>query len=138
MAPVYRARRGAPTIQYLPKDADATVLAVGDMAKEAAGVVTPVSALTDNLAFLGVVNNGSAADSSNEVGVEMSDFDAEYEFPLNTATTITINDELQISGVQELTKGTTDAIAVATRAGTTVSTVFCKFKLPALAVGDSA
>lgn len=138
MADTYRLRKGDPKSQVYPKDTTTTAIEVGDMVKIASGEISPVSAATDNLALRGVAMTSSAAGSSDEVTVYEAAPDAEWDFDLDTATTVASDDEVAISAAQAVTKQTTDAVAVVTESGTSVSVARIKFKRPAAYIGDAS
>lgn len=140
----YRLRAGNPKTQVFPKDTTTTVILVGDMLKIASGEVAPATATTDNVAFRGVAQTSSDAGSSNTVTVALPTNDAEWDFVLDAATTMAVDDYLQIdntnSDAQTLKKvsGTTDPVAVCTKAGTSLTEVRVKFLMPERMLGDAS
>lgn len=138
MVDTYRLRKGDPKSQVYPKDTTTTVIEVGDMVKIASGKISPVSAVTDNLALRGVAMTSSAAGSSDEVTIYEASPNAEWDFDLDTATTVVADEEVAISAAQAVTKQTSDAVAVITEAGTSLTVARIKFKRPAAYVGDAS
>ena len=140
----YRLRAGDPKTQVFPKDTTTTVVLVGDMMKIASGEVSPATATTDNVAFRGVALTSSDAGTSDPVTVGLPTDDAEWDFVLDTATTMAVDDYLQIdntnSDAQTLKKvsGTTDPVAVCTKTGTSLTEVRVKFLMPEKYVGDAS
>lgn len=139
----YRLRAGEPKTQVFPKDTTTTVVLVGDMIKIASGLVSPATAITDNVAFRGVALTSSDAGSSNPVTVALPTDDSEFDYPLDTSTALLVDDYLHISNAnsdaQTLAKSsaTTDPVAVCTLAGT-VTTARIKFLMPERYLGDAS
>ena len=139
-----RLRAGSPKTQVFPKNTTTTAILVGDMTKIASGEVSPATATTDNVAFRGVAATSSDAGSSNSVTVYLPTDDAEFDYPLDTATSMVVDDYLQIdntnSDAQTLKKvsGTTDPVAVCTKAGTSLTEVRVKFLMPERYMGDAS
>lgn len=139
----YRLRAGEPKTQVFPKDTTTTAILGGDMVKIASGEVSPATAITDNVAFRGVAMTSSDAGSSHTVTVGLPTDDAEWDFVLDTETTLLVDDYLHISNdnsdAQTLAKSsaTTDPVAVCTLAGT-VTTARVKFLMPERYLGDAS
>lgn len=131
-----RRERQIPMTTTLPID-------IGDLVKLTSGIAEKADAESDNLAIAGVCIARKGARDSGEFCIVAEPIPGtEFEFELDTATTIVVGDQLQIStdnsDAQTLSKGTTDAIMIATRAGTTITSVYCEFKLPQTFQGDAS
>jgi hypothetical protein len=140
-----RLRSGNPPTLDLEKSTTTIAVLVGDMVKVASGTADKADAIADNLAFAGVAMTSSDAGSSDTFRIWRADGLSEYDFPLDTATTVAVFDLLRIDTANsdaqtlKLCASTTDPVAVCTRAGTDATTVRCAFLLPqAFTVGDAS
>lgn len=140
----YRLRAGNPKTQVFPKDTTTTVIKVGDMLKIASGKVSPATATTDNVAFRGVAMTASDAGTADTVTVGLPTDDAEWDFVLDAATTMAVDDYVQIdntnSDAQTVKKvsGTTDPVGVCTLAGASLTVARIKFLMPERYLGDAS
>lgn len=130
MANDFKALRGVETLQALPI-ASGVVVEIGTHLKLSGGVVEPVAAATDNLAFIGVAKEAHrATDGAGKITVALPNAEAIYKVQLDAASTWVVGDLFQLSGTQKLSKNTTDAVAVAVNAGTSGTEVEVLYLLP--------
>lgn len=137
----YRLRAGTPQTQVFSKDTTTSAVLVGDMVKLSSGKIAAVSGATDNLAFRGIAMTSSDAGSDKPVTVWLANADAEFDMDLDATTTVAVGDQFKINAQQAVKKclaAFTDAIALATKAGTGLTTVRVRFKIPAAYVGDAS
>lgn len=132
----------AADVVDLPKNTTTSSVTRGAICKLSSGEWAPVATVTDGTTtnILGVSTNesqGSGDLSGARVACHIADGLIDYEFPLNTATSITAGDRLILVSGQsaQLAKAatTTDAeVAIAVKgAGTSVSRVRCRM-IPAV------
>lgn len=130
MANDFKALRGTETLQALPI-ASGVVVEIGTHLKLSGGVVEPVAAATDNLAFIGVAKEAHrATDGAGKITVALPNAEAIYRVQLDAASTWVVGDLFQLNGTQKLSKNTTDAVAVAVNAGTSATEVEVMYLLP--------
>lgn len=130
MANDYKYLRGQESLQALPIGSG-VVVAVGDHVMLAAGLVTPVTAATDNLTHIGVAKEAHrSVDGAGKITVALRNASAIYKVQLDAASTWVVGDLFQLSGAQKLSKNTTDAVAVAVNAGTSATEVEVIYTLP--------
>ena len=111
------------------KDTTTSVIARGDLCMRSSGTVIRMAAETDNLESAFIAMESSPAGENNGFACVCpwgSGLDCEFEYALDAATTVAVDDKLNWSARQTLHKGTTDAIAMCTRAGTSVTRVRCR------------
>ena len=110
----------------------------GDLLKLSGGKVTPMAAASDNLTFIGkAVELHGTALASGEMTVSLANGNVIYEYALDAATDIAVNDELAFDTKQSLTKSATDPIAVAVESKLQATSIRCVLKMPALMIGDA-
>jgi hypothetical protein len=135
MANDFKALRGVETLQALPI-ASGVVVDIGDHLKLSGGVVEPVAAATDNLAFIGVAKEAHrSTDGAGKITVALPNAEAIYKVQLDAASTWVVGDLFQLSGEQKLSKNTTDPVAVAVNKGTSATEVEVIYLLPNTAAG---
>lgn len=135
MANDFKSLRGTETLQALPIGSG-VVVDIGDHLKLSGGLVTPVAAATDNLAFIGVAKEAHrATEGAGKITVALPNAEAIYKVQLDAASTWVVGDLFQLSGEQKLSKNTTDAVAVAVNAGTSATEVEVMYLLPNTAAG---
>lgn len=142
----YPLRTGTPATISIPKDTITTAILVGDMVKQVSGKALLADAIADNLALVGVGQTSSDAGSSDPVTVWKADGKSEFDFPLDTVTTVAIGDKFRISTansdaqtLQKCLAALTDPVAVCTRNETDAAEVRGQFLLPqAFTVGDES
>ena len=111
----------------------------GDLLKLSGGKVTAMAAASDNLTFIGKAVEAHQADlASGEMTVALANGNTIYEYDLDAATDITVNDELAFNDKQSLTKSTTDPIAVAVESKLQATSIRCVLKMPAVMIGDAS
>ena len=142
MANNYNYVRGRLDPQDYAKDTTTTVIDIGDMVQaDSDGLLALAATATDNLAFRGVAITASPAGSSATVRVAMANADSQWDFALDTTTTVKVGYTLKISGDSQVLaydSGGTDTIAICTKAATDATTVRCKFKVPGAYLGDTS
>lgn len=130
MANDFKYVRGTETLQALPI-ASGVVVEIGTHLKLSGGVVEPVAAATDNLAFIGVAKEAHrATDPAGKITVALPNAEAIYRVQLDAASTWVVGDLFQLNSTQKLAKNTTDAVAVAVNAGTSATEVEVMYLLP--------
>jgi hypothetical protein len=111
----------------------------GDLLKLSGGKVTAMTAASDNLTFIGkAVEAHQATLGSGEITVSLANGNVIFEYDLDAATDIAVNDELQWATKQSLKKSATDPIAVAVESKLQATSIRCVLKIPALLVGDAS
>lgn len=134
MADVFKYVQGSESLKALPI-ASSVVVEVGDHLKLSGGVVEPVAAATDNLAFIGVAKEAHrSTDGAGKITVALPNAQAVYRNTVASSTWV-VGDLFQASGAQNLAKNTTDAIAVAVNAGTSATEVEVIYMLPNTTAG---
>lgn len=109
---------------------------IGDHLKISGGKVTPVTAASDNLAFYAkTVEAHASTQGSGEITVAIRNLNAIYEVDLDAATDMTIGDNLQLNGAQDVKKSDTDPIAVAVESKLQATSIRLIYKLPATTSG---
>lgn len=135
MANDFKYVRGTETLQALPI-ASGVVVEIGTHLKLSGGVVEPVAAATDNLAFIGVAKEAHrATDPAGKITVALPNAEAIYRVQLDAASTWVVGDLFQLNSTQKLAKNTTDPVAVAVNAGTSATEVEVMYLLPNTAAG---
>lgn len=135
MANDFKHVRGAETLQALPI-ASGVVVEIGDHLKLSGGVVEPVAAATDNLTFIGYAKEAHrSTDGAGKITVSIRNAEAIARVQLDAASTWVVGDVFQLSGVQKLSKNTTDAVATAVNAGTSGTEVEVLYMLPNTTAG---
>jgi len=111
----------------------------GDLLKLSGGKITPMAAADDNLTFIGKAVERHAADAaSGEITIALANANVIYEYDLDAATDIAVNDNLQWATKQSLSKSDTDPIAVAVESKLQATKIRCVLKAPAKMVGDAS
>lgn len=109
---------------------------IGDHLKISGGKVTPVTAATDNLTFYAkTVEAHYSTQGSGEITVAIRNANAIYEVDLDAATDITIGNNLQMNGAQDVKKSDTDPVAVAVESKLSATKIRLIYKLPATSGG---
>jgi hypothetical protein len=135
MADKFKFVRGVETLQALPIGSG-VVVEIGDHLKLSGGLVAPVSAATDNLAFIGVAREAHrAVDKAGKITVSIQNASAIFKNELAASSTWVVGDLFQLSGAQKLAKNTTDPVAVAMNAGTNETEAEVLYMLPNTAAG---
>jgi hypothetical protein len=135
MANAYKYVRGAETLQALPI-ASGVVVEIGDHLKLSGGVVEPVAAATDNLAFIGIAREAHrSVDKAGKITVSLPNASGIFRNTLAASSTWVVGDLFQLSGAQLLAKNTTDAVAVAVNAGTNETEAEVIYMLPNTTAG---
>lgn len=135
MANDFKHLRGNQTLQALPIGSG-VVVAIGDHLKLSGGLVTPVSAATDNLAHVGyAVEAHRAIDKAGKITVSIRNAQEIARVQLDAASTWVVGDAFQLSGAQKLSKNTTDQVATAVNAGTSGTEVEVLYTLPNTTAG---
>lgn len=135
MADKFKYVRGGETLLALPI-ASGAVVEIGDHLKLSGGVVERVAAATDNLTFLGVAKEAHAAtQGAGKITVSVPNAQSTFVNELDAASTWVVGDLFQLSGVQKLSKNTTDPVAVAVNAGTSGTEVEVMYLLPNTTAG---
>ena len=135
MANDFKYVRGVETLQALPIGSG-VVVEIGDHLKLSGGLVTPVTAVTDNLALIGVAKEAHrSVDGAGKITVALPNAEAIYKAQLDAASTWVVGDLFQLNGDQKLSKNTTDPVAVAVNAGTSATEVEVMYLLPNTAAG---
>ncbi|RPJ55482.1 MAG: hypothetical protein EHM12_12130 [Dehalococcoidia bacterium] len=130
MANTFKYVRGQETLQALPIGSG-VVVEIGTHLKLSGGLVTPVAAATDNLAYIGVAKEAHrAVEGAGKITVALPNAEAIYRVPLDAASTWVVGDLFQLNSTQKLAKNTTDAVAVAVNAGTSATEVEVMYLLP--------
>jgi len=138
MGNVYPKRTGFELLRALPVGSGVLVEA-GDLIKLSGGKVTPMAATTDNLAFYGrAVERHGSDQSSGEITIAIANAQAVYEYDLDAATDITVDDNLQWATKQSLSKSDTDPIAVAVESKLQATSIRCVLKQPSKFTGDAS
>jgi len=111
----------------------------GDLLKLSGGKITPMAAASDNLTFIGrAVERHETTQGSGEVTIALANANVIYEYDLDAATDIAAEDNLAWSDKQTLTASDTDPIARAVESKLQATSIRCRFKLPAVLVGDAS
>ncbi|QOR55520.1 MAG: hypothetical protein UMS36scaffold28_10 [Phage 59_13] len=115
--------------------ASGVAIAVGEMLIISGSNVKPATATTDNLKLIGVAKEAHAStEGANRISVAIRNAHAVYKVSLDAATTVAPGDLLQMytsAPSTKLVKSATDAVAMAVKGGTSVTTVEVQFLLPA-------
>lgn len=121
-------------VQDLPV-ASGVAIQVGEMVMISGGTIEPCGATTDNLKFIGVAKEAHAAtEGARRISVAIRNAHSIYKVSLDAATTVAPGDLLQMytsAPSTKLVKSATDAVAMAVKGGTSVTTVEVQFLLPA-------
>jgi len=106
---------------------------IGDHLKLSGGAITPVTAASDNLIMLGVAKEAHPSTGkeafSGEITVSIRNAQAIYEPTLDAATDMTIGDNLQMNGAQDMKKSDTDPIAVCVESKLQATSIRVVYKL---------
>ncbi len=109
-----------------------TVIEVGDICRLSSGKAARFASAGNNLDLIGPAKSAhGASDGSGTIQLWMPLPVAIFEYPLDTATTIVIGDDLAWSANQVLTKNSTNPIATAVEGGLLKTTIRCVFRMPA-------
>lgn len=131
MADKFTLRTGFELLRALPIGSG-VVAEIGTHLMISGGKMTPVTAATDNLAFMAVCKEAHrAVDPSGEITCAIRNAQAIYEVDLDAATDMTIGDDLQLNGSQDLKKSGTDAVAQAVDSKLQATSIRVIYKLPA-------
>jgi len=125
MGNVNTLRYGDDLKSILVPIASATVVSIGDLVKLSSGKAAQMATTTDAATFLGVALQASAAGEANPIVVAQ---DGVYEYPLDTATTVAVEDNVQWNAAQKVKKSDTHAIGRVQRAGTSLTSVLIRIK----------
>ncbi len=124
------AYRSGPRETSTYEIASGTVVEVGELLKLSSGKVLAMATSTDNLTFVGVAAEAhGATDPSGSIQVYRPNNMTVFEYALNAATDITVEDALQYNAARTLKKSTTDAIANAVKSKLQATSVLCTFRL---------
>jgi hypothetical protein len=135
MANDFKHVRGNQTIAPLPIGSG-VVVAIGDHLKLSGGLVTPVSADTDNLAHVGYAMEAHrSTDKAGKISVSVRNAQEIARVQLDAASSWVVGDEFQLYGSQKLKKSATNAVAVAMNAGTSGTEVEVLYTLPNTTAG---
>ena len=138
MANTNRYRYGKQEFVQVPV-ATGTAVEIGDMLKLDTGLGVVVTAAGDNITLHAIALQAHEADSgATTIRCALVKPGVVYEFALNTETSITYGDELQISGAQELTKSDTDPVAIAVETNATATKIRCIFMSSVLLTGEAS
>lgn len=139
MADRYTQRKRFIEDEWVLPVASGTVIEVGDLLKVSSGNAIRMASAADNLNFVGVALAAHGAnDAAGTIRVAKPNGIDTFEYPLDTATTFAVGDLFQWDAAQALTKSTTDAIAMAVKAGTSAEVAEVVFLIPAKAAGPRA
>lgn len=112
--------------------ASGTVIEVGDLLKNSSGKAARMVSAGDNLNFIGAAKSAhGATEGSVTIQVWLPLPVMVFEYPLNTATDVTIGDALQWQATQVLAKSATDPIATAVESKLQATVIRCVFRMPA-------
>ena len=138
MANTNRYRYGEQDFVLVPV-ATGTAVEIGDMLKLDTGLGVVATTAGDNITLHAIALQAHEADSgATTIRCALVKPGVVYEFALNTETSITYGDELQISGAQELTQSGTDPVAIAVETNATATKIRCIFMSSVLLTGDAA
>lgn len=138
MGNIYPKRSGFEVTRAYPV-ASGQLIEPGDLIKLSGGQLMPMAAASDNLVFRGrAIERHETTGGSGEITIGLANGNVIYEYELDAATDITVDDELAWSTKQKLTKDTTDPIAVAVESKLQATYIRCIFKTPAKMIGDAS
>jgi len=138
MANTNRYRYGEQDFVLVPV-ATGTAVEIGDMLKLDTGLGVVATTAGDNITLHAIALQAHEADSgATTIRCALVKPGVVYEFALNTETSITYGDELQISGAQELTQSGTDPVAIAVETNATATKIRCIFMSSVLLTGDAS
>ena len=137
MSDIFPRRAGDELTRAYPVGSGVLIEA-GDLLKLSGGKITPMAGITDNVAFIGrAVERHETTDVSGERTIGLANANVIYEYELDGATDMAVNDELQWATKQTLSKNATDAIAVAVESKLQATYIRVVLKKPALMIGDA-
>jgi len=115
------------------------LIEVGDLLKLSGGKVTPMTAASDNLTFIGkAVERHESTAGSGEITIALANANTIYEYDLDSATDVAVDANLAFNDKQSLTASDTDPIAKAIESKLQATSIRCVLKLPAGMVGDAS
>ena len=139
--PAYKA--GPKEVEFVPVGSGVSI-EIGDLLRLTSGKATRMTAVGDNLTFIGVAAEAhGTSDPSGTIAVYPPNAQTVFEYNLDSATAITYGDALQFNTRQALKKSTTDPIATAVESKLAATSVKVKFRIPHLTgnqdrVGDAS
>jgi hypothetical protein len=139
MANTYRLKKRFFEDEWVIPIASGTVVEIGDLVKKSSGDALRMATSTDNLDFMGVAFQAhGAGDAAGSIRVGKPSGIDTYEYDLDASTSFEVGDLFQFNDAQKLKKSTTDAIAMAVKAGTSVTKAEVVFLIPAKSAGPRA
>jgi hypothetical protein len=138
MGNIFPKRSGVELARAYPV-ASGQLIEPGDLIKLSGGQIMPMAAASDNLTHLGrAIERHETTQGSGEITIGLANGNVIYEYQLDSATDIAVNDNLQWATKQTLSKSDTDPIAVAVESKLQATYILCVLKTPAKMVGDAA
>ena len=138
MGNIFPKRSGVELTRAYPV-ASGQLIETGDLLKLSGGQIMPMAGATDNVAFRGrAVEAHATTAGSGEITIALANGNTIYEYQLDSATDIAVDDNLQWATKQTLSKSDTDPIAVAVESKLQATYILCVFKTPAKMIGDAS